>query len=93
MDDPELPGAEEVRGHDQRADGVVGGSSARVSEDVGVADLEPERSEQVEAGVHAREDDEVAAGLGGALDGSEGAPSVAGVGVEDGGELHIGEEL
>jgi hypothetical protein len=54
-DDDDLLGAEQPLRRAQRADRVVGREPAGIADDVGVATLEAEHREQVEARVHARQ--------------------------------------
>jgi hypothetical protein len=42
MDDHELSCAQELGGDDERANRIIGGSPSRVSDDVGVSDVQPQ---------------------------------------------------
>lgn len=53
VDQRDRAGAEGALADGEGADGVVGDDAARVADDVGVAEFQAERREQVEAGVHA----------------------------------------
>jgi hypothetical protein len=56
VDEHDLGGIEQALGDDQRPDHVIGHGAARVADDVGVAELEPEHRVDVEACVHAGDD-------------------------------------
>src|SRR5215212_1015125 len=57
-DHDDLPRAEELLADDERADRVLGCEPAGVSDDVGLADAEPERVLDIDPRVHARQDRE-----------------------------------
>ena len=58
LDDDDLLGAEQLQAHDERADDVVGHEAAGVADDVGVAGPQAERLLDIEARVHAGDDDQ-----------------------------------
>ena len=63
VDQHHLTGTQPALGNRQRADHVVGDDAAGVAQHVRLAVAEAERGEDVEAGVHAGDDRQVALGL------------------------------
>ena len=59
--------AEDVAGERQAPEHVVGHPPARVAQHVCLAEVEPERGEHVDAGVHARHDGQVPGRAGSAI--------------------------
>jgi hypothetical protein len=59
VNDADLSRTEQMGGDDERADRISRGPATGVTQDMGVADLEPKGTEQVETGVHARENHQV----------------------------------
>jgi len=71
VDDDEFLRVEQVMGDDQGAQGVVGGDAAGVADHVCVTGMQAEAMLEQDAGIHAGEDRDVAAGADGEISQSE----------------------
>ncbi len=72
VDDDVLSCAEPMGRHDHGADCIVGRSPTGVTQNMGIADRQPEEAKQVEAGIHTREDHEASGRSRGESIGDEG---------------------